>query len=166
MTKSWSVIIIQNLLNRIALRLQWKKQCFSWLWVSCCSKPKAAYEFKTTIKLKDYLPNVEQLYEFNHQLTSSKNRAFTQNIKQLLYCQLLITLLKGSMAVPLLWLYPTNSELKAIPLPLHPCQQQDTVSLKKDRLPAFFLLFRLGKTERVRDGYGIPVHKVAENLAL
>ena len=33
-----------------------------------CSKLQAAYEFRMVIRLdRDYLPNVERLYEFNHQ---------------------------------------------------------------------------------------------------
>ena len=45
------------------------------------SKLQTAYEFRTVIGLdRDYLPNVQRVYEFNHHLASNLNRVFTKTV--------------------------------------------------------------------------------------
>ena len=46
-----------------------------------CSKMQAMYELRMVITLdRDYLPNVERLYEFNHHLASNQNWVFTKTV--------------------------------------------------------------------------------------
>ena len=46
-----------------------------------CSKLQAVYECRTVIRLdRDYLPNIERFYEFNHHRASNQIRVFTKAV--------------------------------------------------------------------------------------